>query len=33
MNSEFNMWVGEEEVLGVGAGVGVAGEMKVSAHL
>lgn len=33
MNSEFNMWVGEEEVLEVGAGVVVAGGMKVSAHL
>lgn len=33
MNPEFNMWVGGEEVLGVGAGVVVAEGMKVSAHL
>jgi len=33
VNPEFNMWVGGEEVLGVGAGVVMAGGMKVSARL
>lgn len=33
VNPEFNMWVGGGEVLGVGAGVVMAGGMKVSAHL
>lgn len=33
MNPEFNMWVGGEELLRVGAEVVMAGEMKVSAHL